>query len=201
MFTILRFFLVIISTGIVAVLTQSCFGPVGMAEIKYKPLPLIDENSRFVKYEDSGDDVSIELRKAPVSKSVENLAIHYPSLFPDGETIHPGDREEYVTVNGKTAYKVIFNTKYIRKRKRLKTKSGKSPEDIPSGWSESIWDDPVSGVKTPILVGPVIPERKILYLIPGSENVYYVLLKVDGPDYEDAIKKFDKFVKEGIDYR
>ncbi len=201
MFTILRFFLVVISTGIVAVLTQSCFGPVGMAEIKYKPLPLIDENSRFVKYEDSGDDVSIELRKAPVSKSVENLAIHYPSLFPDGETIHPGDREEYVTVNGKTAYKVIFNTKYIRKRKRLKTKSGKSPEDIPSGWSESIWDDPVSGVKTPILVGPVIPERKILYLIPGSENVYYVLLKVDGPDYEDAIKKFDRFVKEGIDYR
>ena len=201
MFTILRFFLVVISTGIVAVLTQSCFGPVGMAEIKYKPLPLISENSRFVKYEDSGDDVSIELRKAPVSKSVENLAIHYPSLFPDGETIHPGDREEYVTVNGKTAYKVIFNTKYIRKRKRLKTKSGKSPEDIPSGWSESIWDDPVSGVKTPILVGPVIPERKILYLIPGSENVYYVLLKVDGPDYEDTIKKFDKFVKEGIDYR
>lgn len=201
MFTIVRFFLVIISTGIVAVLTQSCFGPVGMAEIKYKPLPLISENSSFVKYEDSGDDVSIELRKAPVSKSVENLAIHYPSLFPDGETIHPGDREEYVTVNGKTAYKVIFNTKYIRKRKRLKTKSGKSPEDIPSGWSESIWDDPVSGVKTPILVGPVIPERKILYLIPGSENVYYVLLKVDGPDYEDAIKKFDKFVKEGINYR
>ena len=201
MFTILRFFLVVISTGIVAVLTQSCFGPVGMAEIKYKPLPLISENSSFVKYEDSGDDVSIELRKAPVSKSVENLAIHYPSLFPDGETIHPGDREEYVTVNGKTAYKVIFNTKYIRKRKRLNAKSGKSPEDIPSGWSQSVWDDPVSGVKTPILVGPVIPERKILYLIPGSENVYYVLLKVDGPDYEDAIKKFDKFVKEGIDYR
>lgn len=201
MFTILRFFLVVISTGIVAVLTQSCFGPVGMADIKYKPLPLISENSSFIKYEDSGDDVSIELRKAPVSKSVENLAIHYPSLFPDGETIHPGDREEYVTVSGKTAYKVIFNTKYIRKRKRLKTKSGKSPEDIPSGWSESIWDDPVSGAKTPILVGPVIPERKILYLIPGSKNVYYVLLKVDGTDYEDAIKKFDKFVKEGIDYR
>ncbi len=198
---ILRFFLIVISTGIVAVLTQSCFGPSGMAEIRYKPFPLISENRSFVKYEDAGDDVTIEIRKAPVSKSVENLAIHYPSLFPDGETIHPGDREEYVTVNGKTAYKVIFNTKYIRKRKRLETTSGKTREEIPPGWSESTWEDPVSGAKTPILIGPVIPERKILYLVPGSENVYYVLLKVDGADHEDAIKKFDKFVKDGIDYR
>lgn len=198
---IMRILFTVLSAGIVTVLVQSCFGPAGMSEIKYKPIPLIYEESSLARFTDAGDDVSIELRKAPVSKPMENLAIHYPALFPGGVTIRPGDREEYVTIGGKNAYKVVFSTKYIRKRKRLNEKAGKSDQDIPPGWTESTLEDPVSGKMTPVIVGPVVPERKILYLVPGSQNVYYILLKLDGTNNEDAIKDFDKFVKEGIDYR
>ncbi len=186
--------------GTGAVLVQSCFGPAGMSDIKYRPLPSIHENSSLAKFSDVSDDVSIEIRKAPVSKPIENLAIHYPALFPNGEVIRPGDREEYVPIGNKTAYKVVFDTKYIRKRKRLKTRNGKISLDIPPGWTESTFEDPVSETKTPVLIGPIIPEKKILYLVPGSESVYYILLKVDGKDHEDAIKDFDKFVKEGVNY-
>ncbi|MGO8880488.1 MAG: hypothetical protein ACLPVO_16240 [Desulfomonilaceae bacterium] len=196
----LRIILKVISLGIGAVLVQNCFGPRGMSEIKYRPLPLINENSSLAKLSDTSDDVSIEIRKAPVSKPIENLAIHYPALFPDGETIRPGDREEYVPIGNKTAYKVVFSTKYIRKRKRLQTQNGKIVNDIPPGWTESTFEDPVSGKKIPIMIGPIIAEKKILYLVPGSESVYYVLLNVDGNDHEDAIKNFDKFVKQGINY-
>ncbi|MGC8603869.1 MAG: hypothetical protein ACP5VS_09295 [Desulfomonilaceae bacterium] len=171
-----------------------------MSEIKYNPLPLKHESTSIAEFSDASNDVSIELKKAPVSKPVENLAIHYPALFPDGETIRPGDREEYVSVGKKTAYKVIFGTKYIRKRKRLKTANGKISNVIPEGWIKSAYEDPFSGVKIPIMVGPTIPEKKILYVIPGSESVYYVLLKVDGEDNQAAVKKFDKFVREGINY-
>lgn len=196
-----RIFFTVLSAGIVTVLVQSCFSPAGMSEIKYKPLPLIYEDSNLARFSDVDDDVSIELRKASVSKAIENLAIHYPALFPDGVTIRPGDREEYVSIGGKNAYKVVFSTKYIRKRKRVNEKPGKGNQDISSGWTESTMEDPVSGKKIPVIVGPVIPERKVLYLIPGAEGVYYLLLKVDGTNNEDAIKNFDKFVKEGIDYR
>jgi len=196
----LRIILKVISLGIGAVLVQNCFGPGGMSEIKYRPLPLINENSSLAKLSDTSDDVSIEIRKAPVSKPIENLAIHYPALFPDGETIRPGDREEYVPIGNKTAYKVVFSTKYIRKRKRLQTQNGKIVNDIPPGWTESTFEDPVSGKKIPIMIGPINAEKKILYLVPGSESVYYVLLNVDGNDHEDAIKNFDKFVKQGINY-
>jgi hypothetical protein len=198
---ILRILFTVLSAGIVTVLVQSCFGPAGMSEIKYKPLPLIYEDNNLARFTDARDDVSIELRKAPVSKPIENLAIHYPALFPDGVTIRPGDREEYISIGGKNAYKVVFSTKYIRKRKRLKEKPGKGDQDMPPGWTESTMEDPVSGKMMPVIVGPVVPERKILYLVPGSRNVYYVLLKLDGTNSEDAIKDYDKFVKEGIDYR
>jgi len=198
--SILRIFFRVISVGIGAVLVQSCFSTAGMSDIKYRPLPLIHENSSLAKFSDVSDDVSIEIRKAPVSKPIENLAIHYPALFPNGENIRPGDREEYVPVGNKTAYKVVFDTKYIRKRKRLKTENGKISSDIPPGWTESTFEDPVSETKTPVLIGPIIPEKKILYVVPGSESVYYILFKVDGNDHEDTIKDFDKFVKEGVNY-
>ncbi len=107
----LRIILKVISLGIGAVLVQNCFGPGGMSEIKYRPLPVINQNSSLAKLSDTSNDVSIEIRKAPVSKPIENLAIHYQALFPDGETIRPGDREEYVPVGAKTAYKVVFSTK------------------------------------------------------------------------------------------
>ena len=182
-----------------AILLQSCFRPAGMPEIKYKPLDTIYEDDSWVKFRDTNDDVSIELKKASVSKPIENLAIHYLSLFPDGETVKPGDREEYVTIADKMAYKVIFNTKYIRKRKRIAEKTG-NDKKTPDGWTESTMEDTVSGKEIPILVGPVIPQRKILYLVPGTENVYYLMLTIDGTDHEEAIKSFDKFVREGIKY-
>ncbi len=197
---LLRIIFKVISLGISAILVQNCFGPRGMSEIKYRPFPLVSENSNLAKLSDTSDDISIEIRKAPVSKPIENLAIHYPALFPEGETIRPGDREEYVPIGAKTAYKVVFNTKYIRKRKRLQTQNGKVVDDILPGWTESAFEDPISGKKIPIMVGPIIPEKKILYVVPGSESVYYILLNVDGKDHEDAIKNFDKFVKQGINY-
>ncbi len=189
------------SVGIGTALIQGCFRSTGMTEIKYKPLPTICENNRLTKFRDSNEDVSIEIRKVPVSKPIENLAIHYPSLFPDGETVRPGDREEYVNIGKKMAYKVIFNTKYIRKRKRMDKKLDNSDNKTPEGWTESTMDDTIVGEKIPVLVGPVIPQKKILYLVPGPESVYYLQLTVDGRNHEDAIKSFDKFVMEGIDYR
>ncbi len=83
----------------------------------------------------------------------------------------------------------------------MQTKNGKIVDDIPPGWTESTFEDPISGKKIPIMIGPIIPERKILYLAPGSESVYYILLTLDGKDHEDAIKNFDKFVKQGINYK
>ena len=189
------------SAGIGTVLIQSCLRPVGMTEIKYKPFRTVYEDNNLAKFRDSNDDVSIELRKAPVSKPIENLAIHYPALFPEGETVKPGDREEYVSIGDKMAYKVIFNTKYIRKRKRLDKKLGNDYNKAPDGWTESTLDDTLIGKKIPVLVGPVIPQKKILYVVPGPESVYYLLLTVEGTNHEDAIKGFDKFVREGIGYR
>ncbi|MCL5125546.1 MAG: hypothetical protein M1511_13820 [Deltaproteobacteria bacterium] len=196
----LRFILKIVSLGIGSVLAQSCFGPSGMSDIKYNPLALVSDSRNVAEFSDAANNVSIEVKKVQVSKPVENLAIHYPSLFPDGETIRTGDREEYAHVGNKTAYKVVFQTKYIRKRKRLQTKNGKLIGDVPEGWTESKFEDPVTGKKIPIIIGPVIPEKKILYVVPGSENVYYVLLKVDGQGNDNPVKNFEKFVREGINY-
>lgn len=187
------------SAGMGAILVQSCFRPAGMPEIKYKPLSAVYEDDSRAKFRDTNDDVSIELRKASVSKPIENLAIHYSSLFPDGEVVKPGDREEYVTIADKMAYKVIFNTKYIRKRKRLPEKADNNKK-APDGWTESTMEDTVSGKQIPILVGPVIAQRKILYLVPGADSVYYLMLTIDGTDHDEAIKSFDKFVREGINY-
>ncbi|MGC8658150.1 MAG: hypothetical protein ACP5U1_03665 [Desulfomonilaceae bacterium] len=171
-----------------------------MSDIKYSPLPLVRESRNLAEFSDASRDATIEVKKVQVSKPVENLAIHYPSLFPDGETIRAGDREEYAHIGDKTAYKVIFQTKYIRKRKRLKSKNGKVIGNIPEGWTESKFEDPVTGQEIPIIIGPTVPEKKILYVVPGSENVYYVLLKVEGQDNDDLVKKFDKFVKEGVNF-
>jgi len=180
---------------------QGCFAASHMAEIAAHPYPLIYEDDLDAKFADTKDNVFIEVRKTATSRPVEHLAVHYSSLFPDGELIRPGDAEEYVKVGGKNAYKVVFATKYIRKRKRLDPKTANDPKSIPEGWSRVTMEDPVTGKRIPVLHGPVIPQLRILYLVQGDPSVYYVFLRADGQAIESAKKRFEKFVNEEIKYQ
>lgn len=156
-----------------------------------------DSTARFGT---SDDSVLIEVRRARTSRPLENLAIHYASLFPGGEIIRPGDSEEYVKLNDKNAYKVVFGTKYIRKRKRIPDQ-GKQSESIPEGWSAAKMEDPETGQSVAVARGPVIPRERILYLVQGDPYVYYVSMRADGEAIESARDRFEKFVRQEIKYR
>lgn len=179
----------------------SCFGKRGITEVKYKPYAVDYEDDSTLRLSDQTDEIFVEVRATSTSKPMENLAIHYPALFPGGEIIRPGDREEYVRINGHTAYKVTFGPKYIRKRKRIPEAERGKKTAIPEGWTATTMEDPVSGKPIPVMYGPVIPQQKILYLVQGKSRVYYILMKADGDSIEKATRSLDSFVKEGIDYQ
>jgi len=184
----------LIAAGVVS----GCFASGGISEIRAFPYPLVYEDESLERFADSQSDTSIEVRKAKISRPLDNLAIHYQALFPGGEIIRPGDHEEYLKIDGKNAYKVAFRTKYIRKRKRIRNQA--TDAETPPGWTRKTIEDPVSGKPIPVLYGPVIPQEKILYLVEGSTYLYYILMSADGDAIEPARKRFEKFVREDVQY-
>jgi hypothetical protein len=185
----------------VALFVTGCMGSSQVKDYTLAPIPVIYEDETTTRFRDADDDKFIEIRKTPTSRPIENLAIHYPALFPGGEIIRPGDTEEYTMINGKNSYKVVFRTKYIRKRKRLNEKQIAEKEDIPAGWTKSVIEDTASGSRIPIMLGPVVPQHRILYLVPGDHHVYYLFMRVDGENYDQALKDFDRFVREEVSYK
>lgn len=185
----------------VALLVSGCLGRGQVKDFSSPPLPVIYEDEVTTKLRDADDSQFIEIRKTPTSKPIENLAIHYPALFPGGEIIRPGDTEEYTLVDGKNSYKVVFRTKYIRKRRHLTEKEKSDEQDLPAGWTKSFTEDSSSGSRIQIAIGPTVPQHRILYVVPGDQNVYYLFFRIDGENYEKAIKDFDKFVREDMRYK
>jgi hypothetical protein len=180
-------------------LTAGCATTQGISEIRSHPYPLVQEENSAEKLANEDDTVFLEVRKAKVEGPVDNLAIRYRSLFPEGEIIRPGDREEYVDIDGRKAYRVVFRTKYIRRRERLE--SGLKPENLPEGATIRSILDPATGETVPVLYGPVIPRQKILYLVEGKHYIYYILLRADGDAIGPAEKKLEEFVRNGIEYQ
>ncbi len=152
----------------------------------------------MLRYGDKDDNVFVEVRRAQIPKEIGNLAIHYSALFPGGVKITPGDHEEYVTVAGNKAYKVVFRTSHLRKRKRLEGDT--PPEDLPEGWSLHHMVDPSNGASIPVIHGPIVPREQILYLVEGKSYIYYIYMRADGASIEPAKKRFEKFLNEEIDY-
>ena len=176
-----------------------CFGARGMTEIRYEPYPLIYQDDSLQRYGDRDDYVLIEVRRVTISRPLENLAIHYRSFFPGGEIIRTGDLEEYLKIGDKNAYRVVFRTSYIRRRKT--PKSPAETEKVPEGWTLRDALDPLTGKSMSVLYGPVIPREKMLYLVEGKGYLYYIFLRADGDAIESARKKFEEFVTKGIDYK
>ena len=177
-----------------------CFSTHSFREIVRTPYPLVEQDDAATRFGNQEDDVAIEVRKAKIDRPVDNLAVHYVTLFPDGEVIRPGDTEEYVKVGDKNAYKVTFRSKYIRKRKRCDESQQLTPAEIAKGWKMTVIRDPHTTKPVQAMYSPVIPTQKILYLVEGTSHVYYVLLRADGDAIKDGQKEFEKFVREGIDY-
>ena len=179
-------------------LVVGCFSARGITEISSKPYPLLYQDDSTERLGEPDDQVFIEVRRKKISRPVDNLAIHYRSFFPGGVIIRPGDREKYVKVNGKTAYKVVLRTKYIRKRKRIRNpEQAKNP---PPGWTVKNITDPLTGKTVPVLYGPVVPQYRILYLVEGDVYLYYIYMRADGDSIPGARKKFEEFVSKSIDY-
>jgi hypothetical protein len=175
-----------------------CFAARGMPEIRAFPYPIVYEDEAMERFSDAATGATIEVRKARISRPLDNLAIHYQAIFPGGEIIRPGDHEEYVKIGDRNAYRVVYRQKYIRKRQRVDEQA--SPDKVPSGWTKRSIEDPATGKPIKVLYGPVIPQQKILYLVEGPEHLYYVLLSADGDSIDEARKKFEKFVREDIQY-
>jgi len=172
-----------------------------MTEITSYPYPVTYQDDSSVRFTDKDDSIFIEVRKTEVPRPLDSLAIHYTALFPGGEIIRPGDNEEYVKINGKNAYKVVFQTKYIRKRKRMDEKAGPNSGQIPPGWTSASMEDPITGKRIRVLLGPSIPEQRILYLVQGDSYIYYIFWKAEGESIEPSRKKFEEFVRQDISYR
>jgi len=181
-------------------LLAGCLATRGIIDVGSHPYPLIYEDDSTEKFADADQTVFIEVRRRKISRPLENLAIHYAALFPDGEIIRPGDTEEYVKIDGRNAYKVVFRTNYIRRRKRVETKDKLTPGEAPPGWTLMNIEDPTTGKPTPVLYGPVIPRQRILYLVEGDLYIYYVFMRADGDSIEPARKKFEDFVRKDIKY-
>jgi hypothetical protein len=179
-------------------LVAGCFSARGIQEINSHPFPLIYEDDATARFSDKEDAIFMEVRTANIPRPLENLAVRYSSLFPGGEIVRPGDGEEYLTINGHNAYKVVFRTDYIRPRKRVTDKE--QLKDIPAGWTARTIEDATTGKTIPVLYGPVIPRQKILYLVEGKKFVYYIFLRADGDQIEPARKKFEEFVRKDIRY-
>lgn len=183
---------------VIAAMLGGCFAARGMSEIRSFPYPIVYEDEVTERFSDADTGATIEVRKARISRPLENLAIHYQAIFPGGEIIRPGDHEEYVKIGDRNAYRVVYRLKYIRKRKRMDDKG--SQDQVPTGWTKRSVEDPNTGKPMQVLYGPIVPQQKVLYLVEGPEHLYYVLLTADGDSIEAARKKFEKFVREGIQY-
>ena len=175
-----------------------CFSARGLPEVRSEPYQVIYRDDGAMRFGDRDDNVFIEVRRASIPKNIDNLAVHYSALFPGGVKITPGDREEYVTVAGRKAYKVVFQTSYIRQRKRLE--GDPVPDDLPEGWTLHHMVDPSGGPSIPVIHGPIIPRERILYLVEGKSCIYYIFMRADGESIGPAKEKFDEFVEKGIDY-
>jgi hypothetical protein len=180
------------------ILLAGCFSARGLPEIRSEPYPIVYQDDGVLRFGDRDDSVFLEVRRAPISKEIDNLAIHYPALFPDGVKITPEDREEYVTVGDRKAYRVVFRTTHIRKRKRLNRDS--IPKDLPEGWTLHHIVDPESGSSIPVLHGPIIPREQILYLVEGRSYIYYIFMRADGDGVGPARRKLEKLLEQDIDY-
>jgi len=172
-----------------------------MTEITSYPYPVTYQDDSSARFADKDDSIFIDVRRTKISRPLDNLAIHYAALFPGGEIIRPGDNEEYIKINDKNAYKVVFQTKYIRKRKRMDEKAVTDSGRVPPGWTVASMEDPITGKRIRVLHGPVIPEERILYLVQGDSYIYYILWKADGESIEQSRKKFEQFVRQDINYR
>lgn len=164
--------------------------------VKYKPFPNETKEDSGIKFINTGNSISFEIRSAPITGPVENLAIHYQSMFPGGEIIRPGDIEEYLKVSDRNAYKVTFRPTYIRRRKRVTDESA-----APEGWKSTKIEDPTTGKPVDIMYGPIIPRQKILYLVEGEKFVYYILMTADGDEIQIGRNKLEEFIRDGIDYK
>lgn len=180
-------------------LLAGCFSARGITEIGARPYTLIYEDDTTTRFSNPDDSVFIEVRRAPVARPPENLAVHYGALFPGGEIVRPGDAEEYTKIDGKNAYKVTFKTTYIQRRTRVDPK--KSDEPPPEGWTKHTIIDPDTGKSAPVLYGPTIPRQKVLYLVEGDSYIYYIFMRADGDAIESARKKFEDFVRKEIMYK
>ncbi len=178
-----------------------CIGTYGITEIKDHPYRLVQEDDSSAQFGLLDDDASIEVRKLESPRPIENLAINYSALFPEGEIIRPGDTEEYTKIDGRNAYKVVFRPKYIRKRKRVEDNSGTNPQESSEGWTQATITDPLTGKSETIMQSPIIRRERILYLVAGDRYIYYILMRADGDAIEPARKKLEKLVRKDIDYR
>jgi hypothetical protein len=185
---------------LIPVLLAGCLATRGFIDLASRPYPVIYEDEATEKFSDRDDTAFIEVRRRKVSRPLENLAIHYAALFPGGEIVRPGDTEEYVKIGGKNAYKVVFRTNYIRRRKRVTANDKSGPGGAPPGWTLMNIEDPTTGKPMPVLYGPVIPRQRILYLVEGDNYIYYIFMRADGDAIDSARKKFEKFVREDIKY-
>ncbi len=184
-----------VALWIMALLLMGCVGSRPVKLTNEEPYPTIEATDSTAKFGDVDDSVLIEVRKKPISGPLKNLAIHYAALFPDAQVIRRGDSEAYLTVKGKNAYKVTFQTTYIRNRKRFTENT-----EIPPGWRLSEMDDADTGKTIPIIYGPIIPRQKVLYLVEGEKFVYYIFMRADGETIGPAKKQLETFVTSGINY-
>jgi hypothetical protein len=176
-----------------------CTASRGLLEVHSLPYPVTYEDESSETLSDPDDKVFMEVRRSRISKPLENLAVHYRAYFPGGVPKKPGDKESYVKIDGRNAYKVVFRITYIRRRKRLR--DGKIPDKIPKGWSVRHIADPVTGKSIPVLYGPVIPRKRVLYLVEGDHYLYYIFMRADGDAIPTAMKKFENLVRKGIEYK
>lgn len=181
-------------------LIAGCIASHRLKEISGKPYPVTYEDDVTARFGDPEDNVFIEVRRAEMSRPLDNLAVHYGTLFPGGEVIRPGDSEEYVDIDGRKSYKVTFKPRYIRKRKRA-TQTSEGKEDVPPGWQAVTMPDPATGKTARVLYSPAIPRERTLYLVPGKSHVYYLSLRADGDSIPGARKNFEQFVRTAIAYR
>jgi hypothetical protein len=180
-------------------LLTGCFSARGITELKSHPYKLTYEDDSTARFSNPDDTIFIEVRRIKAARPIENLAVHYSSLFPGGEIVRPGDTEDYTKIDGKNAYKVVFKTTYVRNRRRADPK--KDDDSPPPGWTRVTIEDPETGSEIPAFYGPVIPKQKILYLVEGDSYIYYIFMKAEGDDLESARKKFEDFIRTGIDYK
>jgi hypothetical protein len=182
-------------------LLSGCFTTQRIKEIRQDPYPVTFQDESTVRFGDPDDNVLVEVRRAKTSRPVDDLAIQYGALFPGGEVIRPGDTEEYLKIDGRNAYKVVFQKKYIRKRKRIVSDEKSPAEEVSPDWKSVTVNDSETGKPVSVLYGPVISRQKTLYLVAGNSEVYAIFMRADGDAIEPAKIKFEKFVREEIKYQ